>query len=597
VSLAVLALISYPINALAKFTILHGVVLGAVFLLRRRIEWSMIAPAIVYWGGLTLLFLPNFFPLLDYAEIANRTYDAFSDTSPAGVLNAVLVQFPIKFLTWGFHVHLAHAIALLVARATFLVSSRKVRIAGLIYLVIAVLVGIFYSDLYQLVSDSLLAKMDLRFVKWALPFSAALFITVALSEMSTTARTGPIVFLSLILAVSAAGMIISGDVEFHRTKYLVGLLVSLFVVLAAAARRPEIWRLGRRSLPPALSGSLAVVLLAAVFILGQPYRLEFTVFDEELGPDPALAALSRQHAAAPFRVAVVEWHPSRAQFAGLETFGGASPVFSGRYRDYALRAAAPQFTGANTRDYVSKYWYHILMSDWSRATHLRAYLPAELTAESWNLRVLAAGNVRYILSASPVPGLKPAPGIPAGAAAGSAIRVYEVPEALPRAYLVPSHRTAPSGEALLDELASSSMATLRSTLWVEGEAPPQALEGASTRACGAVAMEDYTPDRITLAVTSLSPCYLVMVNNYDPRWSASVDGDPVPLFRANHAFQAVTLATTGDHRVEFRYQDRRFPLILLLIPLGALVIVLAPWSQSLGRRARPASKESGKASS
>jgi hypothetical protein len=465
------------------------------------------------------------------------------------------------------------------------------------YLIIAGLVGFFHTDFYLLMSGTLFAKMDLYFLFWALPFCAALVITLSISDVPAEASKARIGFILLVICVSAFGYFVLYRAEFHRIYSLASGSLAIIVVLVAAAARPEVWRKGLWLPPPPASGLLAAAALATLLIWGQGPRAEFMDFDAELGPDPALAALLRQHKEDPFRVAVAEWHPTRAQLAGLETFGGASPVFSGRYRDLALRAAAPQFSDQETIEYLGGYWYQVLMSDWDLRWRLHGFLPADLTAESWNLRVLAAGNVRYILSASPVPGLKPAPGIPAGAAAGSAIRVYEVPEALPRAYLVPSHRTAPSGEALLDELASSSMATLRSTLWVEGEAPPQALEGASTRACGAVAMEDYTPDRITLAVTSLSPCYLVMVNNYDPRWSASVDGDPVPLFRANHAFQAVTLATTGDHRVEFRYQDRRFPLILLLIPLGALVIVLAPWSQSLGRRARPASKESGKASS
>jgi hypothetical protein len=612
-ALAVLALSSYPINVLAKFTIVHAVVLGAVFLLRRRVDWSMIAPAVLYWGGLTILFLPTFLPLLDFAEIASRTYQASSVAGTAGLMTAVFVDLPLTILKALVFVELFQIQVLLVACVVLLPFSRKARIAGLVYLVIGGFVGLFFSDVYHLASDSFLARMDLHFVKWALPFGAALLIIVAMSDVPMTARKARIGFLGLLVVLSAGSLIVFRNTAFFPPYYLVGSLIALFMVLAVSAGRPEIWRSALPLPSPAVTGALAIVTLAVVLVVGQQLRREVMVFDQELGPDPALTALLQQHEEEPFRVAVAEWHPTRAQFAGLETFGSASPLFSRRFHDFALRAAAPQFDDPDSRDVevcmdgagclrgakemASSHFYHILMSDWHMiGPRLHALLPAELTAASWNLKVLAAGNVRYILSANPVPGLRPAPGILAGAAAGPEIRVYEVPEALPRAYLVPNLRTAPTGQALLDELESSSPATLRSTLWVEGEPPPLALESSSSEACGAVTIEHYTPDRITLSVRSLSPCYLVMVNNYDPLWSASVDGAPVPLFRANHAFQALTIAAAGDHRVEFRYQDRRFPLIFLLIPLGVLVIVLAPWSHSLGPRAKRAANGSGKAS-
>lgn len=384
------------------------------------------------------------------------------------------------------------------------------------------------------------------------------------------------------------------------------------MLLAVFTGRPKIWRSALPLPSSAVTGALAIVLLAVVLIVGQQLRREALLFDQELGPSPAFAALLQKFEEEPFRVAVVEWHPTRAQFAGLETFGGASPLFSGPFHDYALRAAAPQLDDPGNRDLevcvdgagclrgakeiASSHFYHILMSNWYQISRrLHAFLPADLTSKSWNLNVLAAGNVRYILSASPVPGLEPAPGIPGGTEPGEAIRVYEVPEALPRAYLVPSQRTVSTGEALLDELSSAPMATLRSTLWVEGQPPPVLVDTGAEASCGTLEMEDYTPDRITLSLRSEAPCYLVMVNNFDPLWSASVDGEPVPVFRANHAFQAVTIAAAGEHRVEFRYQDPRFPLIFLLIPLGALLIVPAPWSQTLGPRPKRTSDESGAA--
>ena len=220
------------------------------------------------------------------------------------------------------------------------------------------------------------------------------------------------------------------------------------------------------------------------------------------------------------------------------------------------------------------------MSNWELGGRAHAFYPTAHTAASWNLRVLAAGNVRYLLSANEIPGLSPAPRMPPG----TGIRVYEVPEAFPRAYLVAKSKTIPGGEALLADLAAAPMRELRSTLWVD-QMPPVAVDaGSGNDACGTAEIVSYAPDLIRLVVQARSPCYLIMLNNYDARWSATIDGDAAPVFRANHAFQALTIVRAGRHLVEFRYQDDRFPLIFLLIPLGALVIGLAPWAGLLERR-------------
>jgi uncharacterized membrane protein YfhO len=57
---------------------------------------------------------------------------------------------------------------------------------------------------------------------------------------------------------------------------------------------------------------------------------------------------------------------------------------------------------------------------------------------------------------------------------------------------------------------------------------------------------------------------------YHP-WKAYVDGARVPLWRANHAFQALQVPA-GKHRVWLRYEDRMFRLGASIS--GALVLLL-----------------------
>ena len=83
--------------------------------------------------------------------------------------------------------------------------------------------------------------------------------------------------------------------------------------------------------------------------------------------------------------------------------------------------------------------------------------------------------------------------------------------------------------------------------------------------------------RRSISVTNECPALLVLSEVHSPGWQARVDGEPVPLLRANVAFSAVWLAP-GDHEVTWRYVPRSFHLGLLVsgLTLGGLL-----W---LGRR-------------
>ena len=51
--------------------------------------------------------------------------------------------------------------------------------------------------------------------------------------------------------------------------------------------------------------------------------------------------------------------------------------------------------------------------------------------------------------------------------------------------------------------------------------------------------------------------FLVIAQSFYHRWKATVDGQPAPILRANHAFQAVQVPS-GEHRVELVYKDTPF---------------------------------------
>jgi membrane protein YfhO len=129
------------------------------------------------------------------------------------------------------------------------------------------------------------------------------------------------------------------------------------------------------------------------------------------------------------------------------------------------------------------------------------------------------------------------------------VRVFAVPEPLPRAYLVAGVRIDgrpeepsvvmepgfdPGREVALDPASG------------QAASPPQ-------DDAGRAEIVARRSDRLTVAVAARRPSVLVVTEAYDPGWRAWVDGAPAPVWRANAIFRAVAVGE-GDHSVEMRYR-------------------------------------------
>ena len=89
------------------------------------------------------------------------------------------------------------------------------------------------------------------------------------------------------------------------------------------------------------------------------------------------------------------------------------------------------------------------------------------------------------------------------------------------------------------------------------------------------------PERVVVETESTGPAYLLLADTFDPGWSATLDGQPVPIRAAYVAFRAVALPA-GPHTVVFTYRPAGFVLGLGLTVAGA---ILASFSWFLpGRR-------------
>jgi len=140
--------------------------------------------------------------------------------------------------------------------------------------------------------------------------------------------------------------------------------------------------------------------------------------------------------------------------------------------------------------------------------------------------------------------------------AREAVRVYENPQSLPWAYLVPSITIMTDPTAALMALRDGRIDP-RQTAILESPPPGQfGQQPAGDRAADRVNVtkRDLAAGVIEIEAVSDGPRMLVVSDNYYPNWHALVDGEPAELMRANYVWKAVYL-NPGDHTVTLKYHS------------------------------------------
>jgi hypothetical protein len=153
------------------------------------------------------------------------------------------------------------------------------------------------------------------------------------------------------------------------------------------------------------------------------------------------------------------------------------------------------------------------------------------------------------------------------------IRVYGVPDPLPRTYVAAAARRA-TGEAALAALVDPGLDPRREVVLDPG-AGAAGLGGDSDPAAeaGGSRIVEEAPNRIVIECDLERPAFVVLSDAYDPGWRVHVDGAPAALLRANVAFRAVWVAA-GHHRIEQAYRPRSV-LLGSVLTLAAATLGLA----------------------
>jgi len=164
----------------------------------------------------------------------------------------------------------------------------------------------------------------------------------------------------------------------------------------------------------------------------------------------------------------------------------------------------------------------------------------------------------------------------------STYRLFENPNAVPRAHFAPRGEVVEEGAALMARLASPFHDPQQTVLLSAMPADGWLGDGPVNRGRRAyVGIRSSLGERVILSVDTPVPGFVVLTDQFDRGWSVTVDGEPAELLRANYAFRAVRVPA-GQSRVAFTYHPRA--LVLGAVISGGALVACGLWA--LGARQR-----------
>ncbi|MCX6141486.1 MAG: YfhO family protein [Candidatus Kapabacteria bacterium] len=163
----------------------------------------------------------------------------------------------------------------------------------------------------------------------------------------------------------------------------------------------------------------------------------------------------------------------------------------------------------------------------------------------WNLL-----NVKYIVSSQPLyQGVEPV-----FRSQQNGTMVYVNGDVLPRAWFVDTVRVESNKRTLLEMLRDGKF-DVRTTAFVESEFAGRTSLGSDPLATARIIAK--SNQHLGISTTSASRQLLVVSEVYYDEWHAYVDGNEVPMLKADFVLRGVDVPS-GKHNVEFRYISNSF---------------------------------------
>lgn len=156
--------------------------------------------------------------------------------------------------------------------------------------------------------------------------------------------------------------------------------------------------------------------------------------------------------------------------------------------------------------------------------------------------------------------------------------LYEVADAVPRAYVVGRPIFDADPKTTLQRMASDDFEPLRDVIL-----DAQVAGGATQSFQGSATIRAYENSRVIIDARLSEPGVLVLADAFYPGWKVFVDGQERIVRRANYLFRGVELPA-GAHTVEFVYDPVSFKIGLAISLCTIALLVAVPSVRAIRRR-------------
>ena len=137
------------------------------------------------------------------------------------------------------------------------------------------------------------------------------------------------------------------------------------------------------------------------------------------------------------------------------------------------------------------------------------------------------------------------------------VKIYENLDVLPRAFMVRDVRVAAGDEEALALMQDPAFDPRHDLVLDSGTGLGERESEEVRRTVGATRSQatvtNYVPEQVEIEVDVETPGYLVITDAWYPGWEATIDGEPVPVHRADLLFRAVAV-DVGRHRVVYTFR-------------------------------------------
>ena len=219
---------------------------------------------------------------------------------------------------------------------------------------------------------------------------------------------------------------------------------------------------------------------------------------------------------------------------------------------------------------LQRYWR------WIREINELALFYNATSVQLPTARDIDVMGVRYLIVPEGVPSPRPGDIV----ATDRGYDLVELDGAPPMASVVPSWHIVGTDEAF--EVVARPDFRVGAIALVEGRPPfdPTSIEP------GTATYREVSPTDVRLSIEAGAPSIVVIRNSYDDGWTATVDGEPSPLFPTDGFLQGVAVGA-GSHEIRLVYRDGAVAVGLWLSG-GVWLAIAAAWAAARRRERRTA---------